>query len=415
MKNVWRLLEGLKINTKLTLASGGLLLVLFVVGIQSIYSMRLQAAEIQRMYADELLGISHIKEANVQLMTVARALRQMALSPDAQALREARAQLTLARNQLQQELLESDKRFFREEGKKLLRDIHSELVLYMVNVDRAQSLIEKESSFQTSKFSSFLLSPDNVKVFRATEKLMDDLVIHKQGAAHQASLDAVKFSASIENWTLLLLVLGASFGIGFGLLVGVSVRRPNEQLRKSVERLAGGDLTIAIPHQDFNNEIGAMAHSLQILQTVAIEADVLRWVKTCLFELGSAVQAIEELDEFANVLMRQLTQMAGAQVGVLYVQEGAQEGDSDNQFSLAGGWGFSPGALLLTRFGMGEGLLGQSAQDGKSLAITQAAGAGLRIQSGLIDSPACEIRIIPVLGNAERTLAVIELASVEPF
>jgi signal transduction histidine kinase/CheY-like chemotaxis protein/HAMP domain-containing protein len=408
MKNVWRLLEGLKINTKLTLASGGLLLVLLVVGIQSIYSMRLQAAEIQRMYADELLGISHIKEANIQLMTVARALRQMALSPDAQALREARAQLTLARNQLQQELLESDKRFFREDGKKLLKDIRSELVFYMVNVDRAQSLIEKESSFQTSKISSFLLSPDNVKVFRTTEKLMDDLVVHKQVAAQQASLDAVKFSASIENWTLLLLAVGSACGIGFGLLVGVSVRRPNDRLRDSVQRLADGNYKITIPHQDFENEVGAMAKSLQVLQTVAIEADVSRWVKTSLFDLGSAVQAIEELDEFANVLMRQLSPLLGAQVGVLYALEG-----SDNQFNLVGGWGYSPGAAMHTRFGLGEGLLGQCARDGQPLAVHQAAGTGLRIQSGLIDSPACEVRIVPVLGNSGLTLAVIELASVE--
>ena len=409
MTSIVRLLEGLKINTKLALASGGLLLVVFVVGIQSIYSMRLQAAEIQRMYSYELLGISHIKEADVQLMTVARALRQMALSPDLVTRRDALEQLSLARNQLQQELIESERHFFRAEGKQLLKAIHDQLVLYMLNVDHAQSLIEQESTFQTSKVSTFLLSPDNVEVFHATEILMDSLVGHKENAARQAAEEAATFSASVERWTLLLLVVGAACGVGFGLLVGASVRRPNERLRKSVERLAGGDFKVAIPYQDFDNEIGAMAQSLQVLQTVAIEADVLRWIKTSLFELGSAVQAIEELDEFANVLMSWLTPLAGAQVGVMYALE-----DSDNQFRLAGGCGHSPGAALLSHFCLGEGLLGQCARDGESLMVKQVEGTGLRIQSGLIDSPACEVRIVPVRGNSGLTLAVIELASVAP-
>ena len=365
MTNIVRRLEGLKINTKLALASGGLLLV-----------------EIQRMYSDELLGISHIKEADVQLMAVARSVRQMALSPDSGTRQQARAQLTLARNQLQQELLESERHFFRAEGKKLLRDIRDELVLYMVNVDRAQTLIEQESSFEASRISSFLLSPDNVKVFQVTEKLMDALVDHKESAAREAAEDAAAFSASVEHWTWVLLMVGAACGIGFGLLVGASIRQPNERLRKSVERLAGGDFAITIPHQDFDNEIGGMAQSLRVLQTVAIEADVLRWIKTSLFELGSAVQAIEELDEFANVLMRKLTPLLGAQVGVLYALDA-----SDKQFTLAGGWGYAPGAALLTGFGLGDGLLGQCARDGAPLTVHQAAGTGLRIQSGLIDSP----------------------------
>lgn len=407
--NIVRLFEGLKINTKLALASGGLLLVVLLVGIQSIYSTRLQAAEIQRMYSDELLGISHIKEANIQLMTVARALRQMALSPSLVARQDAQRQLMLARDQLQQELLESEKHFFRAEGRKLLKEIRQQLVLYMVNVDRAQSLIEQEGTFQTSRISSFLLSTNNVKVFQDTDKLMDRLVDHKESSAQQAAQDAAQFSASVEHWTIILLALGTASGIGFGLLVGASVRQPNDRLRQSVERLARGDYRIAIPHQDFDNEIGAMAQSLQVLQTVAIEADVLRWVKTSLFELGSAVQAIEELDEFANVLMCQLTPLVGAQVGVLYAME-----ESENNFCLAAGWGYTPGAELRTQFKSGEGQLGQCARDGRPLKLQAAEAAGLRIQSALVDSPASEVRLVPVLGNAGQTLAVIELASLAP-
>ena len=410
MKRILGYLEGLKISTKLSLASGGLLVVVFMVGIQSIYGMRLEAAEIQRMYSQELLGISHIKEANVQLVMVARALRQMALSPDLRTRQDARIQLFAARNQLQSELAECEKHFFRADGKKLLNAIRNELVAYMENVDRALALIEQESSFQHTKVASFLLNPDNVMVYQVTEKLMDDLVSHKEIAAREAADNAAVFSASVERWTVLLLLAGAACGIGFGLLVGASVRRPTERLRQSVERLADGDLRFSIPHQEFNNEIGAMAQSLKVLQGVAIEADDLRWVKTNLLELANNVQAIENLDEFANVLMAKLTPLVGAQVGVLYALD-----NSGQSFALAGGWGYSPDANLPERFSLGEGLLGQCAQDYKPLQVNQLDSNGLRIQSSLISGTTCQVRIVPVLGNSGESLAVMELASLTPL
>ncbi len=409
MKAIMRLFEGLRINTKLALASGGLLLVVFAVGMQSIYSTRMQAIQIQRMYSYELLGISHIKEANIQLMAVARSLRQMALAPDRGARQDALAQLLAARSQLQQELSESESHFFRPEGKRLLKETRDMLVLYMANVDRVRTLIEEDEGYHSSKVAAFLVSPENLRVFQATDKLMDTLVDHKESAAHQEAQDAAAFSATAEHWTVLLLLVGAAGGIGFGLLVGASVRRPNARLRKSVERLAVGDLDITIPHQEFHNEIGAMAQSLQVLQTVAIEADVLRWVKTSLFELGAAVQAIEDLDEFARVLMAKLTPLVGAQVGILYTLE-----DATTRFRLAGGWGVPPDAALPETFAPGQGLQGQCARDGRPLVVERIDRADLRIQSGLIDSPACQVRIVPVAGNAGLTLAVIELASVAP-
>ena len=83
MKSMTRYFEGLRISTKLVISTATLLLIVLVIGFQSIYSNHVLADETKVMFAQELQGISHIKEANIQLMAVGRFIRQMALSTDA--------------------------------------------------------------------------------------------------------------------------------------------------------------------------------------------------------------------------------------------------------------------------------------------------------------------------------------------
>jgi hypothetical protein len=79
---ILRAFEGLKITTKLALGLGSMAFIILLIGVQSIYSTRVQAAEIQRMYAYELQGVSHIKDASIHLMEIGRSLRQMVLAPN---------------------------------------------------------------------------------------------------------------------------------------------------------------------------------------------------------------------------------------------------------------------------------------------------------------------------------------------
>jgi len=409
MKSVIGRFEGLKINTKLALAFGGLVVVIFLVGLQSIYSNRMQADEVQRMYFYELEGISDVKEANIQLMAMGRYLRQMALAPTDADRVLARKHLVDARAALQKALQESERHFFRTEGRALLQQTTALIAQYLDNVDRVLQLIEEERDFRASRVAAFLVSPDNVRIFEATDQLMDALVTHKEGAARQAAQEAADFSVSVQRWTVALLILGAAFGVGLGLLVGASVRRPTERLRQSVESLAQGDLKIHIPHQNFRNEIGAMAQALQVMQNAALDAEAQRWVKACSSDLGRALQTVENMDAFATVLMTRLTPLAGAQVGLMYVAD-----ETEQRFRFAGGWGDTLPDAWKTGFQLGEGLRGQCALDGRAMDLRDLQQDHLRIRSGVLDAAAAQVRIIPVLGNAGTTLAIMELAGLQP-
>ena len=404
-----KFLESLKLNTKLTLAVGAMLAIVITLGLQSIYSSRMQSEEVRHMYELELQGISNIKEASIHLMQMGRSLRQMILAPDATARDQAHRDLDEARQILNHSLNESDRLFFRPEGRRLLIDIQNMLAQYLRNVDHVTALLATDKSWQNSEVAQYLASPENVRVFNATDQLMISLVRHKEESAKQAAQDSAASAQVVQYWIAAFLIVGVAIGISLGVALGVSVRSPLNRLRSSIEEMAKGELERPIPHTDFQNEVGDMARALAILQSKAQEAETLRWVKATTFAIASRLQAIEKLSEFGDVLMGQLTPMMDAQVGVLYVLD-----TETGQFCFQGGWGIANPADLVQCFSLEDGILGQCARDLKPLTLNDLGNSAIRIRSALLEEPPQWCRLWPVVSNRGNALAVLEIASVMP-
>ena len=247
MNPVLNFLERLRLNTKLVLGLGMMMAIIVTIGVQAVYSIRLQSEQITRMYELELQGLSHIKEANIELMEIGRSLRQLILSPDLKSRASARSALDTSRIKMNRELKSSDALFVRPEGRALLADIQDVLTQYLRNVDHVTSLIDKDNALQSTEITRFLASPENVLVYEKTDRLMADLVRHKEAVAKAAAQGAIEFSQQIEHWTLALLLIGVATGLGAGVLLSISVQRPSERLRLSVERLAQGCLLYTSP------------------------------------------------------------------------------------------------------------------------------------------------------------------------
>ena len=404
-----KFLESLKLNTKLSLAVGAILAIVIAIGVQSIYSSRLQSEEVRRMYELELQGVSHVKEASIHLMQTGRSLRQMILAPDATSREQSHKDLDEARQILNRSLSESDHLFHRPEGRALLVDIQEMLAQYLRNVDHVTTLLATDQSWQGSEVAKFLASPENVRVFDATDRLMTSLVRHKEEAAKQAAEEATAFAQVVQYWIIGFLLLGVSAGIGLGVVLGISVRSPLARLRTSIEELASGELEGQVPHTDFQNEVGDMARSLSVLQHSAQEADTLRWVKATTFAVASKLQAIEKLAEFGEVLMGEITPLMDAQVGALYVLN-RETGD----LVFQGGWGIANPASMVQSFSVDDGLLGQCARDLKPITMNNLADTAIQIRSALLSAPPKWCRLWPVIDTRGKTLAVIEIASVVP-
>ncbi len=404
-------IERLNISTKLAIGLGSMLLVVVLIGVQSLYSARKQSAEIRRMYDIELQGVSMIKEAATHFMETGRSLRQMALAPDSASRAQALSTLNDARDRLQRALAASDKLFVRSEGRHLLFEVDQMVTRYLNNVDHTVFLIARDTRFHSDAVAQFLVSAENLAAFDAADRLMVALVRHKEDAAGVAAKESEAYSVEIEWWSVVLMLSGLVMVLMVGTVVAASVRNPSERLRQSIERLAAGKLDIEVPDTDYPNEVGAVARALKVLQDVARKAERMRWVSERTAEISARVQAIEKFDVFANVLMEQLTPMSDAHTGLLYVYDQPRR-----RFVFQGGWGTSDPEMVLSGFDSNDGLLGQCATDGKPILVTNPPTDGLRIQSALLDATPTWVRILPVMApTGGAALGVIELASVAPL
>ena len=408
-----KFLESLKLNTKLALSLGSLLLLVLLTGLQSLYQARTQNEELRNIFRIEQ-DVSAVLSASAHLMEMGLDLRQMALAVDPAGRTKARADLEAARTELHKSLAKSHQLQLQlqseNQGRAMPLSISRSLTQYERNVDHVIELMEtSRNPAQADAVTLFLSSDNNIRVFAEVDQLMSQLVNTKQESSQQAATESEATARQIERWTVTLLILTIVFGLGLGILFAASVRRPSESLRLSIEKMAAGALAQPIPHTDFENEVGGMARALAILQTNAKEAETLRWVKATTFAIASQVQAIEKLDEFGDALMSQLTPLMDAQVGVLYVLD-IETGD----FHFQGGWGIANPASLVQRFSMNDGLLGQCASDMKSITLSDLGDTSIHIRSALLEESPRWCRLWPVIGTRGNALAVLEIASVAP-
>ena len=384
-------LDRLKIGTKLTLGMGVMLAMIIAMALQSVYGDHLQVKEIERMYAGELMGLSNLTQANSHLMETGRALRQMILAPDAPSRQLARAELDHARARLRYAMEASDKVLSRPEDRQRLLTIAALLKQYMLNIDHILALLQQDPGFKTDNVSRFLVSPDNVQVFEATDRMMETLVQDQQDAAKSAAQRAAEFSNELTRQTILILLVALTLALAVARLVGNAVRRPLDDLRQSIEDLAAGRLDQVVPHLEFSNEVGAMARSLDSLQRGARAAETQRWVKSQSVTIAMRLQSSRNLDEFAKALGQQLTAVIALQAGALYVLDQA----SGNYRFQSIGNQVQPHCGSMD-FSAGEGLLGQCARDAACL-VHQ------------------EQHLLPACNRSGTVLAVLEVSQIEPF
>jgi hypothetical protein len=112
----------------------------------------------------------------------------------------------------------------------------------------------------------------------------------------------------------------------------------------------------------------------------------------------------------AQLIMAELTPVVNAQFGAFYLLEG-------ERLRMLAGYGraaLPPDGESEISFQLGDGLVGQVAEQRKEIHLAKVPGGYLRIGSGLGSADPVSLLVLPVLFESQ-VLAVIELASFEPF
>ena len=245
------------------------------------------------------------------------------------------------------------------------------------------------------------------------EKAFDD-ALQSSATAYNRALRFFFFSI------LLVLLAGAGTTAWITQRVTRDIRKVTAVMNRVSSTLEHVDLTrIDIRSKDEIGEIAAafneMARSLE--EHARHEKEFIekiegqKWLKSGIAEVTALCQGVQDLKTLAHLLITKITPMVEASYGVLYIREG--NGDKQCLKKLAAYAG-SPLETAWEVFRPGEGLVGQSYLENRTITLDQVPGDYIKITSGLGMASPKSIVILPV-SFEEQVVAVMELASLRPY
>jgi signal transduction histidine kinase len=153
-----------------------------------------------------------------------------------------------------------------------------------------------------------------------------------------------------------------------------------------------------------------MIRNLRETTTENTEQD---WLKTNLERFTRMLQGERDLATVSSMILSELAPLVSAQHGVFYTLADSEDG-SEPVLKYQAGYGYKERKHLASEFRLGEGLVGQCAQEKQRILLTDVPGDYVTINSGLGESAPLNIIVLPILFEGS-VRAVVELASFSQF
>jgi methyl-accepting chemotaxis protein len=252
--------SNLKVGTKLISAFIVVSLITAVVGYVGIRNMGTINDMADEMYQKELLGVSYIKEANINLIYISRAEKNFLLATSPQEREKYLGNINTYKAGYKEWLDKARPLFSSEKGKETLKRLEVANEEWFAVQQKVLDLGSKEAL--NDKSQSVALSFGEARTKQAVvDDTLTELSRLKEGNAKDASDETTRIYKS----SLSIMVALVAGGVLIGLALGICIARMiSVQLRRGVDfatSVAGGDLTQRI-ELDQKDEVGQLAAAL---------------------------------------------------------------------------------------------------------------------------------------------------------
>ena len=232
---------------------------------------------------------------------------------------------------------------------------------------------------------------------------------HNEALAAASSKAAVESADRSRRNLLIAAFVALVLSAGLGFLTFRRIVVPISALDASVKTIAAGDYAKDVPFTTANDETGGLARSIAILKQGAAAMEEQRWVKTNAAKLAGDLQGAASLAEFGQRLLSGLMPVLGGGVAGFYRFE-----EDRGLLRRLAAYGLADSAVSADSFRLGEGLVGQCAQERKSVTLTDLPPGYLQIASGLGAAAPVQAVALPLLSE-NSLLGVLEIASFHAF
>ncbi len=240
------------------------------VGFMGISNLATMKGMLDQMYQRELQGLSQIKEVNVQIMYIAREIREAIITPDKSQVRKHRENCDKYFATLQENMNAFEKGLTTEAGKKEFANLKEALPVYQKLVDR---MLELTAANQSEQAVAALreAGPTIKRMFEAPA----NLVRMKEQVAEKRLADCSDAYASARTMLVSISIGAVLAALGLGVFIAKTIANPLNRAVQVCDAVARGDYSQRL-NVDTRDEVGQMAKALNqsIDATVQLLDDV---------------------------------------------------------------------------------------------------------------------------------------------
>ncbi|MGE5499619.1 MAG: MCP four helix bundle domain-containing protein, partial [Syntrophothermus sp.] len=297
--------NNLKIGNKLIISFCIISAFTVIVGIQGLSNMSDINNMLNSLYLNETMGISYIKEANIDLIYFGRAQNNYFLASSAEERQKYRARMEEYEGLMLSNVEKATPLIHSELGKKYLADLrtqwteYKEIVRKIVELGSSEALDAKRASVTMAQSVGREKSDE-------IDSLLSRLARIKEGNGRKAYDDSDIIYADSKRLMIILIIGALGVGISFGMFIARAISRPVKQGVKFAEDIASGDLTTTLT-VDQEDEIGQLAKALNSM--AAKLREVVQDVKSAADNVATGSQ---ELSSSSEQMSQGATEQAAA-------------------------------------------------------------------------------------------------------
>ncbi|CAN5459528.1 methyl-accepting chemotaxis protein [soil metagenome] len=259
------MLSSLRVGPRLIISFILIALIGATVGAIGIYNMRDMDQRGQKLYDSELMGLSLIKEANINLLYTARTIRTIALSTTPEQRDGFKKRLVDQLATMKELVRKAEPTFQSPEGRALLQKQAASLVRYEESLSNVQRMLDEDAANGGRTAIAYLFGEYRDRT-QEIDDIMTDLARFKE---KQGTLAIAGNHQSYQTSAVALSVLTAAgllIGIVLGFQIARSVTRPLASAVEGAGHIAAGDLSRAFVSKG-RDELADLGKALEAMRT----------------------------------------------------------------------------------------------------------------------------------------------------
>ena len=339
-----------------------------------------------RMYTREVLGVSYIKEANVDLIYIARARGNALLATTqeqrAKAIEDMNKSIELLKSNMEKArpLITTDK------GKQLLDSFARTWDAYLRDQAQLMPLLNASKLDNHDPALTAAMASIREKA-NALDDTMTELAQLKETIAKQASDDTATLYEQSRSLMIGTIVAALALGAVLGFVISRGVSKPLQQALDAANRLADGDLTVRVESKN-KDEVGQLLRAIQ---------NMIDKLSNVVGEVNSGAEALAGAAEEVSATAQSLSQASSEQAA------GVEETSASIEQMTASITQNTENARVTD--GMAQQAANQASDSGEAVKATVSAMKQIAQKIGIIDDIAYQTNLLALNAAIEAARA----------